>query len=71
MRVDRDFLYSLDELSELLKVSKRTLERAVKDGRLPVRYVSAKPFVAGGDLLDRLPTEKPTAPKRTRRKAKT
>lgn len=69
MRVDRDSLYTLDELSELLKVGKRTLERAIKDGRLPVRYVSAKPFVAGCDLLDRLPTEKPSPPKRTRRKA--
>jgi transcriptional regulator GlxA family with amidase domain len=70
MRVDRDSLYTLDELAKLLDVSKRTLERAVKDGRLPVRYVSAKPFVSGADLLDNLPSTKPSPTKRGTRKAK-
>jgi DNA binding domain, excisionase family len=55
VKVDRDSVYTLDELSALLDVSVRTLQRLIADGGLPARRIGRKPVVIGGDLLDRLP----------------
>ena len=55
MKVDRDSIYTLDELSELTGVSVRTLQRLIADRDLPARRIGRKPVVIGADLLDRLP----------------
>jgi DNA binding domain, excisionase family len=55
VKVDRDRLYTLDELSKLAGVSLRTLQRLVADGSLPARRIGRKVVVVGSDLLDRLP----------------
>jgi len=55
LHVDRDAVYSLDQLSELVGVSVRTLQRLVADRSLPARRIGRKIVVVGSDLLDCLP----------------
>jgi len=55
VKVDRDALYTLEQLSELVGVSVRTLQRLVADRDLPARRLGRKVLVVGSDLLDRLP----------------
>jgi Predicted site-specific integrase-resolvase len=71
--VNRDALYSLDELSQMMGVSVRTLQRYVSDGELPVRRLGKRVYVVGSDLLDKLPAgaSPPTQKKRPARKRKT
>ena len=55
MKVDRDSIYTLEQLSELVGVSVRTLQRLVADRSLPARRIGRKVVIVGADLLDRLP----------------
>jgi hypothetical protein len=71
MHIDRDALYTMAELTELLGVSLRTLQRHASSGVLPTRRMGANVFVVGSELLDGLPKGKPEVKtRRTRRKAK-
>ena len=55
MRIERDGLYTLQELSEVLGVSLRTLQRLVAGGDLPARKLGRRVMVRGDDLLAGLP----------------
>jgi DNA binding domain, excisionase family len=53
--VNRDRLYSLEELSKALNLSLRTLQRLVYSGDLPAVRLGRRVFVVGSALLDGLP----------------
>jgi DNA binding domain, excisionase family len=53
--VNRDRLYSLDELAGALGLSVRTLQRLVYSGDLPAVRLGRRLFVVGSALLDGLP----------------
>lgn len=71
MRFDRDALYTLGELAEVVGVSERTLQRLIAKGQLPAVKLGRRVLVRGIDLLDNLPVASEQKPKRrTRAKPK-
>jgi DNA binding domain, excisionase family len=68
--VDRDRLYSLDELAEALSLSVRTLQRLVYSGDLPAVRLGRRVLVVGSSLLTDLPKVEVQAKPKRRRKAK-
>jgi DNA binding domain, excisionase family len=69
LHLDRDGLYTLEQLAQELGVSVRTLQRAIERGDLPARRLGRRKFVRGADVLDGLPEVR--QPKRkTRSRAK-
>jgi len=65
MRIEREALYSMDQLAEMFGISKRTAQRMVYSGKVPARKLANKLVIRGADLLDNLPAYAP----RTRRRA--
>jgi excisionase family DNA binding protein len=55
VKIERDALYTLEELCALVGVSVRTLQRLVADRDLPARRLGRRVLIVGSDLLDRLP----------------
>ena len=62
MRIERDALYTIDEIAEMFGIGKRTAQRMVYSGKVPARKLANKLVIRGADLLDNLP------PYRERRK---
>ena len=56
MRIERDALYTIDEIAEMFDIGRRTAQRMVYSGKLPARKLANKLVVRGDDLLDSLPT---------------
>jgi hypothetical protein len=63
VHIDRDGLYTLEQLSQDLGLSVRTLQRAITRGDLPARRLGRRLFVRGSDVLDGLPEVKQEKPK--------
>jgi len=63
MRIERDALYTIDELAEMFEIGKRTAQRLIYTGKLPARKLGNKLVIRGQDLLDSLP---PYTPRNTR-----
>jgi excisionase family DNA binding protein len=59
MRLERDAIYSIEELAQLFGVSRRTMVRWLHRGYMPIRRIGHKIYVVGRDLLDNLPEAKP------------
>lgn len=57
-RIEADQLYTLDEAAELLHVSRRTVQRHTRSGRLPARLLGRRVYIVGHDLLN-LPAYRP------------
>ena len=68
MDIERKRLYFLPELSELLGVSVRTLQRLVAEGDIMARRLGGRIVVRGEDLLDGLPDYVPGEGLRRKRK---
>jgi excisionase family DNA binding protein len=63
MRIERDALYTIDDLAEMFEIGKRTAQRLIYTGKLPARKLGNKLVIRGQDLLDSLP---PYTPRNTR-----
>lgn len=59
MRIDREALYTMDEIAEMFGIGKRTAQRMVYTGKVPARKLANKLIVRGADLLDGLPSYSP------------
>jgi excisionase family DNA binding protein len=55
MRIERDALYTIEEISEMFGIGKRTAQRMVYSGKVPARKLANKLVIRGADLLDNLP----------------
>jgi len=55
MRIERDALYTIEEIARLFGIGKRTAQRMVYSGKVPARKLANKLVVRGADLLDNLP----------------
>ena len=55
MRIERDALYTIDDISEMFGIGKRTAQRMVYSGKVPARKLANKLVIRGADLLDSLP----------------
>ena len=55
MRIERDALYTIEEISEMFGIGKRTAQRMVYSGKVPARKLANKLVIRGADLLDSLP----------------
>ena len=55
MRIERDALYTIDEIAEMFGIGKRTAQRLVYSGKLPARKLGNKLVIRGEDLLTGLP----------------
>ena len=55
MRIERDALYTIEEIADMFGIGKRTAQRMVYSGKLPARKLANKLVVRGADLLDSLP----------------
>jgi DNA binding domain, excisionase family len=53
--IERNGIYELQDVAELLGLSLRTVQRLVSEGKLPARAVGRKAVMIGADLLDGLP----------------
>jgi len=69
MRIEREALYTMEQLAEMFGISKRTAQRMVYSGKVPARKLANKLVVRGADLLDNLPAYSPRG--RRKRAAKT
>ena len=63
MRIERDALYTIDELADMFEIGKRTAQRLIYTGKLPARKLGNKLVIRGQDLLESLP---PYTPRNTR-----
>lgn len=63
MRIERDTLYSMDDLATGLGISVRTLQRLIARGDVPAKRLGKKVFVLGADLLNALPAWRMDEPK--------
>ena len=71
IRIEADVFYTLDDLSEMFGVARRTWQRVIYSGRLPARKVGNALVVLGSDLLTGLPSFVPgSRSKKTGRKRK-
>jgi DNA binding domain, excisionase family len=68
MRIERDALYSLQELAEMTGLSLRTLQRLVGSGALPARKLGRRVYVVGADLLDHLPSSEAGEPEKPKKR---
>jgi len=57
--VERNAVYELQDVADLMGLSLRTIQRLASEGALPARVVGRKAVIIGGDLLDRLPFRVP------------
>ena len=55
MRIERDALYTIDEIASMFGIGKRTAQRMVYSGKVPARKLANKLVIRGADLLDNLP----------------
>jgi excisionase family DNA binding protein len=55
MRIERDALYTIDEIADMFGIGKRTAQRMVYSGKVPARKLANKLVIRGEDLLDNLP----------------
>lgn len=55
MRIERDALYTIEEIADMFGIGKRTAQRMVYSGKLPARKLANKLVIRGEDLLDNLP----------------
>ena len=70
MRIEREALYTMEQISEMFGISKRTAQRMVYSGKVPARKLANKLVVRGADLLDGLPAYTPRGKKRGTAKAR-
>jgi len=56
MRIERDALYTIEEIAEMFGIAKRTAQRMVYSGKVPARKLANKLVIRGADLLDSLPS---------------
>ena len=71
MRIEREALYTMEQLAEMFGISKRTAQRMVYSGKVPARKLANKLVIRGADLLDNLPSYTPRRRRRGAAKAKT
>jgi len=70
MRIEREALYTMDEIAEMFGIGKRTAQRMVYSGKVPARKLANKLVVRGADLLDSLPSYSPRTRRSGRSRAK-
>lgn len=70
MRIDREALYTMDEIAEMFGIGKRTAQRMVYTGKVPARKLANKLVVRGADLLDGLPSYSPRGKRAMRTRGK-
>jgi excisionase family DNA binding protein len=70
MRIEREALYTMDEIAEMFGIGKRTAQRMVYSGKVPARKLANKLVVRGADLLDSLPSYSPRGKNGGRAKAR-
>lgn len=70
MRIDREALYTMDEIAEMFGIGKRTAQRMVYTGKVPARKLANKLIVRGADLLDGLPSYSPRGKRALRARGK-
>lgn len=58
MGIDANRLYNYEEAAELLGISRRTLQKHIREGRLPARQLGRRVYITGADLLT-LPAYQP------------
>ncbi len=56
MRIEREALYTIDEIAEMFGMGKRTAQRMVYSGKVPARKLANRLVIRGEDLLDNLPS---------------
>ena len=61
MGIDKDKPYNYDEAAELLGISRRTLQKHIRDGKLPARRLGRRVYIMGADLLNLPGYEPPRA----------
>jgi excisionase family DNA binding protein len=69
MRIERDALYTIDEIAEMFGMGKRTAQRMVYSGKVPARKLANKLVIRGADLLDNLPSYTQRKERRSRRRS--
>ncbi len=69
MRIDRDALYTIEEIAEMFGMGKRTAQRMVYSGKVPARKLANKLVIRGADLLDNLPSYTQRKERRARRRS--
>jgi excisionase family DNA binding protein len=65
MRIEREALYTMEEIAEMFGIGKRTAQRMVYSGKVPARKLANKLVVRGADLLDNLPSYVPRSKRRS------
>jgi excisionase family DNA binding protein len=55
MRIERDALYTIEEIAQMFGIGKRTAQRMVYSRKVPARKLANKLVIRGEDLLDNLP----------------
>lgn len=55
MRIEREALYTIDEIAEMFGMGRRTAQRMVYTGKVPARKLANRLVIRGEDLLDNLP----------------
>ena len=70
MRIEREALYTMEQIAEMFGIGKRTAQRMVYSGKVPARKLANKLVVRGADLLDSLPFYVPRAKRKRAAKAK-
>jgi AraC-like DNA-binding protein len=56
MRIEREALYTIDEIAEMFGMGRRTAQRMVYTGKVPARKLANRLVIRGEDLLDNLPS---------------
>jgi hypothetical protein len=69
-RIEREALYTMEQIAEMFGIGKRTAQRMVYSGKVPARKLANKLVVRGADLLDNLPSYVPRAKRKRATKAK-
>ena len=70
MRIEREALYTMDQIAEMFGIGKRTAQRMVYSGKVPARKLANKLVIRGADLLDNLPAYVPRGKKRSSARSK-
>jgi excisionase family DNA binding protein len=61
-RIDRDTLYTVDEVAEQLKLKPGAVRKWIRDGKVKARRPGKSFLILGADLLDGMPVYQPEVP---------
>ncbi len=59
LRIEREALYTMEQIADMFGIGKRTAQRMVYSGKVPARKLANKLVIRGADLLDNLPSYVP------------